>query len=156
MPLAGLFLLLSLPCRRQIEIGICRAASRHVELVTATAVDATVLLYKHKVKQAIGNVLDNAIEVSPAGAHVEVEPVLEHDVVRIAVRDYGPGVDPAIRTRLFTPFCTTKPHGVGLGLALARELLEAHGGGVDWHDAAPGTTFVLRVPLEPPSQRPPG
>jgi nitrogen-specific signal transduction histidine kinase len=54
-----------------------------------------------------------------------------------------------VRSRLFTPFCTTKARGVGLGLALARELVQAHGGEVTWLPADPGAVFVLTLPLEP-------
>jgi nitrogen-specific signal transduction histidine kinase len=44
------------------------------------------------------------------------------------------------------PFCTTKPDGVGLGLALAKELVLAHGGELEWQPADPGTRFVLSLP----------
>jgi signal transduction histidine kinase len=125
------------------------AARRRVELAIQASADCTVMLDKHKLKQALGNVLDNAIEVTPAGARVEIGSTTDGGMLRIGVRDHGPGVDLAIRARLFTPFSTTKPDGIGLGLALARELLEAHGGTIAWRDAAPGTEFVLSVPLEP-------
>jgi signal transduction histidine kinase len=130
------------------------AGKRSVELVVSPGADTTIPLDKHKLKQALGNVLDNAIEVTPVGARVEIEPLSDAACVRIEIRDYGPGVEPAIRPRLFTPFCTTKPHGIGLGLALARELVEAHGGTIEWTEAAPGTTFVLTVPREPRTDRP--
>jgi nitrogen-specific signal transduction histidine kinase len=68
--------------------------------------------------------------------------------VRIAIRDYGAGVPDDVRPRLFTPFCTTKPEGIGLGLVLARDLVEAHGGKVDLTTATPGSEFVLSLPLE--------
>ena len=66
--------------------------------------------------------------------------------MRIVVRDHGPGVEPTIRDRLFTPFATTKPDGIGLGLVLARELVEAHGGTLEWRAAAPGAAFVVELP----------
>ncbi len=46
----------------------------------------------------------------------------------IAVRDSGPGLDPQSLDRLFEAFYTTKPHGLGLGLAISRSIIEAHGG----------------------------
>ncbi len=125
------------------------ATRRRVELRVTSVPETTVLLDKHKVKQALGNVLDNAIEATPEGQCVEISPALENGVVRIAVRDYGPGVPESVRSRLFTPFCTTKPHGIGLGLALAHELLEAHGGTIEWTSAAPGSVFVLTLPRSP-------
>jgi signal transduction histidine kinase len=64
------------------------------------------------------------------------------------VRDHGAGVAPEIRDRLFTPFATTKPDGIGLGLVLARELVEAHGGTLAWQPATPGTEFVVTLPRD--------
>ena len=64
------------------------------------------------------------------------------------LRDYGAGVPEDIRPRLFTPFCTTKPEGIGLGLVLARELVEAHGGHVGLTGTTPGSEFVLSLPLD--------
>jgi C4-dicarboxylate-specific signal transduction histidine kinase len=65
--------------------------------------------------------------------------------MEIAVRDHGAGVAPEIRAHLFSPFATTKPDGIGLGLALARELIQAQGGTVDWREASPGTVFVATL-----------
>jgi C4-dicarboxylate-specific signal transduction histidine kinase len=62
------------------------------------------------------------------------------------VRDHGAGVAAEIRNRLFTPFCTTKPNGVGVGLALAKELVDAHGGRLEWEPADPGARFVITLP----------
>jgi signal transduction histidine kinase len=126
-----------------------RAVPRGIRVSVAAPVDATIAVDKHKMKQAIGNVLDNAIEVTDAGAAVEVDVTADAAGVRIAVRDHGPGVAPEVRDRLFTPFCTTKPHGIGLGLALARELVEAHGGHIDFHSTPHGTTFTLTLPTTP-------
>jgi signal transduction histidine kinase len=120
-----------------------------VEIALAPGVDAVVLVDKHKVKQALANVLDNAIEATPAGGRVEVAASLEGATARITVRDSGPGIAEEVRARLFTPFCTTKRNAIGLGLVLARELLEAHGGAIAWRPAAPGTEFVLTFPERP-------
>jgi signal transduction histidine kinase len=132
-----------------------RAAARSVRLAIVGDSDATVLIDKHKVKQALGNVLDNAIEATPAEGVVEVRATVEGAAVRIAVRDWGSGVAEDVGERLFTPFYTTKPQGIGLGLALARELVEAHGGTLEWTGAEPGAVFVLSLPLEPPAARAP-
>jgi len=126
-----------------------RATARAVTITVDGAVDDTVILDKHKVKQAIGNLLDNAIDASALGGRVELVAAAEAAGLRITVRDYGAGVAREIHDRLFTPFCSTKPDGVGLGLALAKELVEAHGGTLAWTPAAPGATFVVTLPSEP-------
>jgi signal transduction histidine kinase len=123
-----------------------RAAARGVALVQGQIPDVVVSLDKHKVKQAISNLLDNAIAASQRGMRVDVESNTGNGVVQIVVRDYGVGIAPEIRERLFTPFATTKPDGIGLGLVLARELVQAHGGTLEWRAADPGTTFVVELP----------
>ncbi len=122
-----------------------RAAARGVGLVLGDTPDVVVSLDKHKVKQAIGNLIDNAVDASEAGMRVEVQAGARDGRVEIAVRDHGPGVAPEIRARLFSPFATTKPDGIGLGLALARELVQAHGGTLEWREAVPGTVFVATL-----------
>jgi signal transduction histidine kinase len=131
-----------------------RADAGQVRIQVTPGLDATIVLDKHKVRQALGNVLDNAIEATGPGGRVEVATVRNGTRVCITVRDYGAGVAEHIRPRLFTPFCTTKLDGIGLGLVLAKELVEAHGGHIEWSPVEPGTIFVLTLPLapEPPQQ----
>jgi signal transduction histidine kinase len=79
------------------------------------------------------NLVMNAIEAmrgvgaGPRALWVSSEPVAATEVV-IAVRDSGPGLDPQSLDRLFDAFYTTKPEGMGLGLAISRRMIEAHGG----------------------------
>ncbi len=131
-----------------------RARDRDVQLRVAITTETTIPVDKHKVKQAIGNLLDNAVDATPVAASVDVAVTADGAQVAIAVRDHGAGVAESVRERLFTPFCTTKPHGIGLGLALAKELIEAHGGSVEWHPAEPGTQFVVRLPVDLPGAMP--
>ena len=65
----------------------------------------------------------------------------------MCVQDNGPGVSPQVRPRLFEPFVTGKPSGVGIGLALSRNIARAHGGDLVLEDGAPGVTFILTLPL---------
>jgi PAS domain S-box-containing protein len=71
------------------------------------------------------------------------------NVVRVAVEDSGVGVDPVQSERLFEPFYTTKPQGLGMGLAISRSIVEAHGGRL-WmtHNQGPGVTFEFTLPLQ--------
>ena len=138
-------------------VGACRprAATHGVRLEVLAGQDRPVVVDKHKIRQALGNLLDNAVDASRAGEPVEVRWAVVGPSLRIVVRDYGTGVPADVRLRLFTPFCTTKPDGIGLGLALARELVEAHGGQVEARDATPGSEFVLILPLDPVRQHRP-
>jgi signal transduction histidine kinase len=128
------------------------AGERGVPLRWECATEATVRLDKLKVMQAVGNVLRNAIEVSPPGVEVLVMATVRDGGVEIAVADGGPGIPARDREAIFTPFFTTKEHGTGLGLAIAREFVSAHGGTltVEARQPAGGTSFVFRLPLGGP------
>jgi signal transduction histidine kinase len=106
-------------------------------------------------RRAIDNLLDNAAKYSEAPAPVELRAWSDGEAVLVAVRDEGIGVDPKDLPRLFTPFFRTDRSrargtgGVGLGLALAKRIVEAHGGTIEV-ESQPGlgTTVRFRVPVE--------
>jgi signal transduction histidine kinase len=114
--------------------------------------DVSVVLDKLKVKQALVNVVRNAVEASPRGGTVIVRTAGRDGWAEIAVSDQGPGVREADAHAVFAPFFTTKEQGTGLGLAIAREFTEAHGGGLSVDaNGGPGATFVLRFPQKGPA-----
>jgi signal transduction histidine kinase len=102
--------------------------------------------------QALHAVITNAVQaVEPMGAAGLVEVAtrqVEHEV-RVIVRDNGAGIAPDVLPRIFDPFFTTRPvgKGTGLGLTVARDVLQAHGGSIEI-DSAPGagTTVTMRIP----------
>jgi len=69
-------------------------------------------------------------------------------MIRISVQDNGPGVAPELRPQLFKPLATSKPHGMGLGLALSRSITERLGGGLSFDDSSSTTTFNLDLPTD--------
>jgi signal transduction histidine kinase len=105
-----------------------------------------------RLRQVVGNLLDNAIKYSPHGKPVDVRAWAENGNVRIGVRDRGPGVAPEHRKLIFEKFGratggAAKP-GTGLGLFIARSIAEAHGGSVTVDSAAGGgAEFLLTLPL---------
>ncbi len=128
----------------------CRAdaTARGVTIRTACPDELHAMIDKLKIKQALGNVLRNALEVSPTGSEVVVWAAARDDQIEIAVADAGPGIPGPAREAVFTPFYTTKEHGTGLGLAIAREFTEAHGGRL-WVEpgaSGRGATFLFRLP----------
>src|SRR5690606_23689380 len=83
-----------------------------------------------QVKQVVTNLLQNAIDASAGreAPRVELELRRRGELLRLTVRDNGPGVPQAMRDKLFEPYNTTKPHGTGLGLAIVQRIIIEHGG----------------------------
>ncbi len=89
----------------------------------------------------------NAAAVAgPAGARIVTRVLPANDEIWVEVEDDGPGVPAALRERLFEPFVTARAGGIGLGLALARRIAEAHGGRLTLLSDRSGTTFRIAMP----------
>lgn len=105
------------------------AVRRGVTLVVAYEGEAMAECDPQKVKQALVNLVQNALEASPRGGEVFVSvSSASPETLRVAVRDQGPGLDDAVGDKLFTPGFTTKERGTGIGLVVARSVIEQHGG----------------------------
>jgi two-component system, NtrC family, sensor kinase len=99
-----------------------------------------------QLRQVFLNLLRNSREAMPSGGTLRIGSRVVDGVVEVSIADSGTGIPAEVKDRLFEPFFSTKSGGTGLGLALARQILEAHGGSIDCtSSAAQGTTFVLRV-----------
>ena len=107
-----------------------------------------------RLRQVVLNLVDNAVKYTPRGGRVEVSAAQVDGVIRLTVADTGVGIPEEVGDRIFEPFYRAPgvrtQHGEpasGLGLALARKLLEAHGGTLEY-EARPGggTVFTARVP----------
>jgi len=100
------------------------------------------------VRQALLNLVMNAVQAMPRGGELCVRTRVDGGSARLEIADTGPGIPPNLRRQVFEPFFTTKATGTGLGLAVVRRVIEAHGGSVEVEDApAGGALFVLRFPL---------
>lgn len=105
-------------------------------------------------EQVLGNLLENALRFAPAGSGITVGAARRDSTVEVRVIDHGPGVATADRARVFEEFARgpgqhDEASGVGLGLAIARSMIEVHGGSV-WYEETPGggATFAVRLPVE--------
>ena len=127
-------------------------AHRRITLSTRLSRPAPTLpLDTQRFGQALLNVIVNACDAMPGGGTLEV--ATRHDAGRfsIEVRDDGTGVDPAVASRVFDPFVSTKRDGVGLGLVNAKTVVESHGGTIQLEPRTPRGT-IARVTLPSPTQ----
>jgi signal transduction histidine kinase len=101
-------------------------------------------------ERVVFNLLLNAVEASPEGGAVTLKTRLVDGAAEIAVIDRGVGIDPAHRESIFNPFFTTKPDGVGMGLAIVSRIVAEHGGTMSV-ESEPGQGSVFRVllPVDP-------
>jgi signal transduction histidine kinase len=117
--------------------------------LTASGAGPTVLGDPVLVEWALEALIKNAIDaLSGRGGRIEVRVEATGRTASVSVRDDGPGVSPEIRSRLFEPGVSTKTGGWGLGLALARRIVEQqHGGRVAYRPGPVGSEFVLEFPM---------
>lgn len=137
---------------------LARPRCRHlgVRLSIAKPDERVMIPSPRRVTAAVGNLVDNAIDAAGPGGDVRLAVDLEgrDGRVRILVSDSGPGPSPDISKRLFEPFATDKPNGVGLGLAIARQTCERIGGTLAWRRSDGRTTFILESPCRAGSASP--
>ncbi len=116
--------------------------------------ELTVLGDYDRLEQVLGNLLDNAFHHTPAGGHIEVTARTAGSAVEFAVRDTGEGIPADEIDQIFDRFYRSSTAGartgVGLGLAISREIVRAHGGDIRAESpAGGGTRFVFTIPVAP-------
>ncbi len=123
---------------------------RDARLVEAGEGDDSCLADGHRLGQVFRNILDNSIAACHDPVVVTAEwsrAVLDdRPAIRVALRDNGPGLSPEQRRNLFEPFFTTKTQGTGLGMPIARRIVEAHRGSIEAGTRGPGAEIVITLP----------
>ncbi len=107
-----------------------------------------------RIMQVISILLNNAIRYSPVGSSIELSLIRDHECARVSVRDEGVGIAAEVLPHIFDPFRVTDEndlarHGLGIGLGLARKLVELHAGTLVAESAGPGrgAEFCVAIPL---------
>jgi signal transduction histidine kinase len=127
---------------------------REAELVEDVAGEAACRADRFRLAQVFRNVMDNSfaaccgavkMTIACRDADLDGRPAL-----RVSLRDDGPGLSEEQRARLFEPFYTTKQSGTGLGMTIAKRIVEAHGGRITAGDASPGAEILFWLPRDAP------
>lgn len=129
------------------------ADAKGVALTAYLATGEHVLGDPYRLQQVVWNLLSNAIKFTAAGGSVDVELERVGDLVELRVRDTGSGIDPDLLPHVFEPFwqadgeVTYRHGGLGLGLAIVRQLVDLHSGTVSVASEGWGTVFTVRLPV---------
>jgi signal transduction histidine kinase len=126
------------------------AERRHELVVSCTDPDATVNVDSTRLIQVLSNLVDNAVKYTECGGRIELTATGADDRIQFTVRDNGRGIPPEAMANLFTMFSRAhdpaSPAGLGIGLALARKLVELHGGHIEARSPGVGTELVVTIP----------
>lgn len=123
-----------------------QARHAHVELTVSTVVPTGCRIADSAgFRTAVLNLMLNAVEAAGAGGSVHVDARVVDDSLVVEVQDSGAGPPRELQETLFEPFVTSKPEGVGLGLALARQAAEDQGGSLSWSRKDEQTIFRLTI-----------
>jgi signal transduction histidine kinase len=123
-----------------------------IDILEDLQVDAVVTVDSDLLKQAVFNIVVNAIEAMPDGGTLRFEASLKGDDAEIRIADNGPGIPPEVKEKIYDLYFTTKEHGSGIGLAMTYRIVQLHGGTIDFtSEPQRGTTFSLRFPAQVPA-----
>jgi nitrogen fixation/metabolism regulation signal transduction histidine kinase len=131
---------------RAVELYRPRADGVSIETAFADELPA-VNADKDQLGRALGNLISNALDAMPEGGRLAVRTAAAPGTVTVEVEDSGPGLTEEQKTRLFTPYFTTKKGGTGLGLAIVQGIVSDHGGRIQVRsEPGHGTSFTLVLP----------
>lgn len=138
----------------------CRAAALDKGLQWDASIPENLPLIgidQERMAQVLGNLLSNGVKYTPKGGRLEVSAGTEGSEMWFQVSDNGPGIDPNESERIFEPFYRSErtqrfPQGLGLGLTIALDIVQAHGGHLDLSsDLGRGSQFTVYLPFESPN-----
>jgi len=140
----------------KIQIISLQAAKKHITIHKDLSAIPEIIFDAHRLGQAVDNLITNAIKFSPGGSNVYLRLEQENEQVSFSVTDEGPGIPQEEQHLLFSEFhrLSVRPTGgetsTGLGLTIAKKIIEAHNGRIDFKSRdGMGSTFRLILPIAP-------
>ncbi|MFA7382744.1 MAG: ATP-binding protein [Desulfurivibrionaceae bacterium] len=132
-----------------VELLGQRAEKSGIRIITDLAPELPpIMLDENKLIQALINLGMNGIAATPDGGELRFTTLRQGHFLVLAVADTGSGIDPADLPRIFDPFFSRKPLGMGFGLAIVQKIVEDHGGRISCRSKArEGTVFEIRLPI---------
>lgn len=132
-----------------VELARPQATAAHIEIEVHGEVEgAEVRVDRDLIKQAILNVVVNAMQAMPDGGKLRFECSTSEDTVELRVTDSGPGIAKELREKIFRLYFTTRKEGSGIGLAMTFRIVQLHDGTIDFtSEPGKGTTFLIRLPI---------
>lgn len=132
-----------------VELARPQAEAARIRVnVVQEAEGVEVRVDRDLMKQAVLNVVVNAIEAMPDGGELRFEASASEDTAEIRVTDTGVGIPPELRDKIFRLYFTTRKEGSGIGLAMTFRIIQLHDGTIDFtSEPGKGTTFIIRLPI---------
>ncbi|HUP04834.1 MAG TPA: ATP-binding protein [Bryobacteraceae bacterium] len=142
LPLGELLNEIALLARPQAESANIKVEVRLEDETLEVRADRDML------KQALLNVVVNAMEAMPQGGELRLEGAQGDDAAEIRISDTGPGIPPELREKIFRLYFTTKKEGSGIGLAMTFRIVQLHDGSIDFtSEPGKGSAFLIRLPV---------
>jgi len=124
--------------------------SENIQILDLTQSAPKIEIDAAKTKRVFGNLIKNAIDAMPIGGKLAITSKESNANMEITFADTGIGMTKEIMEKIWTPFFTTKAKGMGLGLAICKRIIEAHGGSISVESTVgKGTTFTVTIPIKP-------
>lgn len=101
-----------------------------------------------QIEQVFTNLIQNAMDAMPNGGRLTIQAQKENNFLRISITDTGCGIPDANKNKIFDPLFTTKPKGIGLGLAISANIIQRHEGTIDLKSKeGEGASFIIKLPI---------
>lgn len=119
---------------------------KNIELIISGSKEASIFLDLQKMKKVFHNLISNAFKHTPESGKINIEIDKDDEYLAVLISDTGKGVSPEMKPFLFDNFKSSEDGGIGIGLALVKEIIKAHEGSIELLDSQIGATFLIQIP----------